>query len=266
MSVFFQRDARHLFCRRPLGVRNRIHVHEVVVHRNGGSSWLILTPFLADVMIGAYSVHHTKCVPISQWHVSCLVSFSILCVGVSLGPDLTRPSSDVINFPSSSPFDILSSTSTTAFHSTLSSSQGLLFSAFTSVQCCQSYNLVERGLTTLRPRLLKIVLVSSRGIYVSMVHSPFVVYVHLDCSSISKVSKMCDFFLSIISNVSNKDNGPQWHEKLENIRNSKMLRVFEFLRSSWTGSSFRPNLRFVPHVLSHTFSVMFSARVWLVET
>ena len=86
------------------------------------STWWSFCP-LPIIQNGSHSRNDTC-------DVSCFSLF--LCVGVFLGPDLTRHSSGVIHSLSRSPFDVLSSTSTTPFNSTLSSAYEFTLSAFTS--------------------------------------------------------------------------------------------------------------------------------------
>ena len=66
MSVSFHCDACHGFLRYCLSIHNRVHLHAETVHRNGGSSRLIIALFNGDVVMGASSAHHAVCAPVSE--------------------------------------------------------------------------------------------------------------------------------------------------------------------------------------------------------
>ena len=123
----------------------------------------------------------------------CVASCSSLslCVGLFLGPALTRQSG-AANSPSSS---ILSPSS-----SDMSScSSPIPFNSFFPrcskyAQCCRPYRLVESGLTTHCPCQLKTGPVSSRQIHMSIVYTPLFTSNLITVPSL--VFRMCRFFSS----------------------------------------------------------------------
>ena len=141
------------------------------------------------------------------WFV--LLSLS-LCVGLFLGPALTRQSgaanssSPSISSPSSS--DISSRSSSTPFNSVSSFRPTFLFSAvsYTYAQCCRPYKLVESGLTTHCPCQMRTGPVSSRQIHMSIVCTPLLTSSLISVPS--RVFRMCGFFSSSTTNVSSSDD------------------------------------------------------------
>ena len=124
---------------------------------------------------------------------TCVASCSSLslCVGLFLGPALTRQSGAA---NSSSPSISFPSHLTSFFNSIqfcLFISSHFFFCCFTSAQCCLPCRLVESGLTTHCPCQLKTGPVSSRQIHMSIVYTP------LFTSSLitvpSRVFRMCGF-------------------------------------------------------------------------
>ena len=53
---------------------------------------MILTLLFRDVVMGASSAHHAVRAPVSDRYVCCVMLFFFFCVGLLLGPTLTRQS------------------------------------------------------------------------------------------------------------------------------------------------------------------------------
>ena len=142
--------------------------------------------------------HHAVCAPVSERHVCCYVLLSLsLCVGLFLGPALTRQSgaanssSPSISSPSSSDNLITFFFNSIQF-CLFTPSCFSVFCCFTSAQCCRPYRLVESGLTTHCPCQLITGPVSSRQTHMSIVYTPL--FTPSLIAVPSRVFRMCGFF------------------------------------------------------------------------
>ena len=124
-----------------------------------------------------------------------------LCVGLFLGPALTRQSgaanssSPSISSPSSSDNLITFFFNSIQF-CLFTPSCFSVFCCFTSAQCCRPYRLVESGLTTHCPCQLITGPVSSRQTHMSIVYTPLFFTSSLIAVP-SRVFRMCRFFSTV---------------------------------------------------------------------
>ena len=134
--------------------RNRIHLHEVVAHRNEEPSWLNRTSLPADVMIGL-SLSITQNGSQSRndtCHVSCFSLFLCVCVSWSWSHSSLK-SCHSFSIAFSVWYSVFYFLNTNQFHCVII----IGIYAFCFLLCVMSSVLqsVESDLTTLRPRLLK---------------------------------------------------------------------------------------------------------------
>ena len=176
----------------------RLHFHEIVIHRNGGSSRLILALLFGDVM-GAPSVHHAVCAPVSEKHVCCFMFVSFLLCRFVSGCSHTPVWSRQFFFAVNS-FSFFIRHSVFSFFNSiqfcfLNSFQFFVFYFFTSTPSLQACRKRLDHLLSLHQ--LKTGPVSSKQIHIYIVYTPFVVHVQPDHPSLSRTEY--DFLPSLFA-------------------------------------------------------------------